>query len=245
MIERMAWMSVWVAAALLLVGCGSDADSDGSAERAAESASDDAPVACPAGPFEMPVDEPAEPLTGVLEFRVAPFGPEVGAGPNCVSVDVRDEYVELLEIHGHEAAIDLAGDYIWLPLRTDQPMPQLVTAAHDGRRFLLLDNRPDHVMGYNPSDLGWRVERVSEGEDAAGHPAVDFRLDEWGASQMATLTAAHLGDALAIILDGDVYAAPIVHGVVGGRGQITTDDPDDVARILDTLRAGASAATER
>ena len=258
MIKPMAWMGVWVVAALLLTGCEADVAPEAAADDGGEALTCTSPADCepdpvtctpPAlcrgGPVERAPDEPPpEPLTGVLEFRVAPYRPEMGAGPNYISAETRTAYVELLDAYGHEEIVGRPGDYVWLPLRTDESLPQLVTTERQGRRFVLLENRPEHVMLYNPSRLGWRVQDVSEGEDALGNPAVNFRLDDWGASQMAILTAAHMGDALAIILDGEVCAVPVVQGVIGSEGQITTDDADQAAVIAETLRAGAFASTD-
>jgi preprotein translocase subunit SecD len=117
----------------------------------------------------------------------------------------------------------------------------LVTTEHEGRQFLLLDNRPGSVMLHDPSPDGWRVAKVHEGEGREGRSAVDFRLNSAGAEKMAQLTAAHQGDALAIIVYGEVCSVPIIRSEIPGQGQITTGDPDDTAEIIKMLQEGLPA----
>lgn len=55
-----------------------------------------------------------------------------------------------------------------------------------------------------------------------GEPEIDFTLNSEGAETFATLTRANVGERLAIVLDGQLYSAPVIRSPIEtGRGQIT------------------------
>jgi preprotein translocase subunit SecD len=65
---------------------------------------------------------------------------------------------------------------------------------------------------------------------------IDFRTTKQGASEYGQVTAAHIGDALAIILDRQVESAPTVQGQITSEGQITgrftESEAKDLALVL-------------
>jgi SecD/SecF fusion protein len=57
-----------------------------------------------------------------------------------------------------------------------------------------------------------------------GEPQIDFALSAAGTDRFAELTRASVGRRLAIILDGELYSAPVIRQPIeNGRGQITGD----------------------
>ena len=75
--------------------------------------------------------------------------------------------------------------------------------------------------------------------DEFGTPLVDLRLDSRGAAIFEKLTGENVGRALAIVLDGTVYSAPVIQGrIPGGRcsitGSFTLDEANDLAVVLRT-----------
>ena len=55
-------------------------------------------------------------------------------------------------------------------------------------------------------------------------PAIGFQLDETGTRHFATATSIYAGRRFAIVLDGKVISAPLIHEpITAGRGQITGD----------------------
>ncbi|HMP84533.1 MAG TPA: protein translocase subunit SecD, partial [Verrucomicrobiota bacterium] len=55
-----------------------------------------------------------------------------------------------------------------------------------------------------------------------GEPEIDFTLTGDGAEVFAVITRENVGRRLAIVLDGDLYSAPVIRGPIEtGRGQIT------------------------
>jgi SecD/SecF fusion protein len=70
---------------------------------------------------------------------------------------------------------------------------------------------------------------------------VDFALDSVGARQFAKTSTDHVGEPFAIVLDGKVISAPVIHEpIIGGRGQIAGGFNAQGAKDLAVLlRAGA------
>ncbi len=94
------------------------------------------------------------------------------------------------------------------------------------------------VSGENLSD-------ASPGFDQrTNQPIVNFAFDTVGGRRFADATTEHVGERLAIILDGKVISAPVIREPIrGGRGQIsgnfTVSGANDLALLL---RAGALPA---
>lgn len=75
-------------------------------------------------------------------------------------------------------------------------------------------------------------------------PYVSLSFDSKGARLFERITEAHVKKQLAIVLDGNVYSAPVINEVIaGGRAQITGSFTMEEARDLAiVLRAGALPA---
>lgn len=54
-------------------------------------------------------------------------------------------------------------------------------------------------------------------------PQIDFTLNNEGASLFGEITRENIGRQLAIVLDGELYSAPVIQGEIRGRGQISGD----------------------
>src|SRR6266853_4110921 len=55
-----------------------------------------------------------------------------------------------------------------------------------------------------------------------GEPQIDFTLNDEGAKKFGDITRENIGRRLAILLDGQLYSAPVIQGAIEtGRGQIT------------------------
>jgi preprotein translocase subunit SecD len=74
-----------------------------------------------------------------------------------------------------------------------------------------------------------------------GQPLVTFQFNRQGGRKFEKATGEHVGDFMAIVLDGKVYSAPVIESQIGDRGQIemrnsTIEEARDLALVL---RAGA------
>ncbi len=83
--------------------------------------------------------------------------------------------------------------------------------------------------------------RVDYGQFSA--PQVDFTLTSEGAKIFSKLTGANVGRRLAIVLDGKIKSAPVIHSEISDRGQITGQFTYQEATDLSgVLRSGALPA---
>lgn len=75
-------------------------------------------------------------------------------------------------------------------------------------------------------------------DPASGTPIVEFAFDSTGAEKFADLTSEHVGDRLAIVLDGQLYTAPVIEGPIrGGRGEINgIVDTEEAITIANALQ---------
>jgi preprotein translocase subunit SecD len=59
-------------------------------------------------------------------------------------------------------------------------------------------------------------------KDPLGEPQIYFKLTAEATATFAKLTGENLGRRLAIVLDGELYSAPVIQAAIeGGSGQIT------------------------
>ncbi len=70
-----------------------------------------------------------------------------------------------------------------------------------------------------------------------GEPEIDFTLNSEGAALFADITRENVGRRLAIVLDGELYSAPVIRGEIPGR---TRPDYRPV-RFARGVRAGQRA----
>jgi preprotein translocase subunit SecD len=93
---------------------------------------------------------------------------------------------------------------------------------------------------------GDQLEDATAGRDPQFNQSqVQFELSRAGGRQFARFSGAHVGDFLAVVLDGEVMSAPVIRDRIGARGQIEMGQgtPLEEARDLAlVLRAGALPA---
>jgi SecD/SecF fusion protein len=99
---------------------------------------------------------------------------------------------------------------------------------------------------------GKYIERAGVSPDPmTGLPRIDFQFNGKGASVFANVTRQHQGEQLAIILDGELYSAPVIRTpILGGIGVIEGDfdvaEAYELANVLvNPLEAPVSIEEER
>jgi preprotein translocase subunit SecD len=66
---------------------------------------------------------------------------------------------------------------------------------------------------------------------------VKLTLTPDSAKSLATITRAHVGDKVAIVVGGAVQSTPVVRGpIVNGKVSITLRSPDDAAALARSLK---------
>ncbi|HTD68507.1 MAG TPA: protein translocase subunit SecD [Candidatus Limnocylindria bacterium] len=84
-----------------------------------------------------------------------------------------------------------------------------------------------------PGLTGKNVKSAGMARDAFNNPEIIFSLDDDGAVSFEKVTRENVGRSLAIILDGELYSAPVIRGAIpGGHGSISGSFTDEEARNL-------------
>ena len=103
-----------------------------------------------------------------------------------------------------------------------------------------------YILQEDPFLTGEFLENATAGRDPQFNQSqVQFELNRAGGRQFQRFTSQHVGDYLAIVLDGEVMSAPVIRDRIGARGQIEmgAGTPLEEARDLAlVLRAGALPA---
>ncbi len=191
---------------------------------------------------------------GVLEFRIAvrnssPIGVEINdlreqlreVGPqNTSSPNARWFPINELKqwYQTPQQLVSLEAD----PVTYFAQSRDLVAGVYEGQHFLLLyTTRPKSIT--HGGDREWSITNTFESPDELGRPAVSFNLDASGAGLMGRLTGAHIGEPMAIVLDGQIYSAPTIQSQISASGQITGNySQAEVAYLIRVLAAGSLQA---
>ena len=103
-----------------------------------------------------------------------------------------------------------------------------------------------YVVQGEPVVTGRDLRSARMSQDDLGLPAVSFSLNADGARKFAAYTGANIGRQLAIVLDDEIYSAPVIESRIAGDGQIsgrfTVAEAEDLALVL---RSGALPASIR
>ena len=181
---------------------------------------------------------------GVLEFRVAPYQP--GATDEfALSQAEVETYVESLRTEGPEALRRRGDRFQWFAIRDEEGgYRSLVTADYAGQKYVLLSNEPGYSMLREVGTGGWSLARTYLTSDQTNRPAVGFEFDERGAKRFAALTSGNHGRCMAILLDDEVYSAPVIRATISKSGiiEMATADPREVNELIRTLEAGSLPA---
>ncbi len=77
------------------------------------------------------------------------------------------------------------------------------------------------ILNKNIEMTGESLIGAKESYDQMRRPVVNFELDSKGARKFSALTGKHIGDLLAIVIDGRVESAPEIQSRISKNGQIT------------------------
>ncbi len=99
-----------------------------------------------------------------------------------------------------------------------------------------------YVLEEEPFMTGDRLEDAIAARDPQFNEAqVQFELNRLGGREFSRFTSQHVGDFLAIVLDGEVVSAPVIQDRIGARGQINLGNSpmEEASDLALVLRAGA------
>ena len=108
--------------------------------------------------------------------------------------------------------------------------------------------REIYVLEEDAFLTGDQLENATANRDPQYNQAqVLFQLNRRGGRDFQRLTGAHIGDRIAIVLDGQVVSAPVVRDRIGANGSIDlgSSDMSEASDLALVLRAGALPAPLR
>ena len=161
-----------------------------------------------------------------------------------------------------KAVIQAGGQLALQRVADDQPYPSeaAALAAHGGvlpPGTVIVPGKPDSSSPQAEQQVFWLLDRspIVTGQDLKGadpEPSTDspgqfdvaFHLSSSAAARFGPFTAANVEHRMAIVLDHQVYSAPVIKSRIDDNGRITGNFSEDSARDLAlVLRAGALPAS--
>jgi SecD/SecF fusion protein len=118
-------------------------------------------------------------------------------------------------------------------LRREEPQPNGPPTIEE----VIVKKKPEHGLS------GDIVENAMAIRGNLGEPQIEFRLNSEGAKRFGEVTRNNIGQRLAIVLDRELYSAPVIQGAIEtGSGQITghftVEQAQELANVLQNpLRA--------
>ena len=169
-----------------------------------------------------------------LRAQLAEVGPDNTDSPNArwYPINSLEQWYDTPE----QRSILIANPELYFVSRT------LEAAEYNGTIYLLLYTDDGHSMTHRSGNK-WSVTSAFQSADQFGRPAVAFRLDSQGGSQMGRLTGPHVNEPMAIVLDGQVYTAPNLNSQINAQGIISGSfAQDEIDYLLRVLAAGSLEA---
>ncbi len=112
--------------------------------------------------------------------------------------------------------------------------PNAVAEAQKAMEEGLMEQRPipypDRV--FETAMTGDILRNAVATQDQYGQWQINFELTSDGTDQFYEYTKEHIGDQLAIVLDGEVLSAPVINAAIRGSGQITGNFTKEEAESL-------------
>ena len=188
---------------------------------------------------------------GALEFRIAPVSAgNASESQEALPASERDRYVkilrETLDKEGPQGLARRVDRYMWFPIRGDRKSgyAAMVTSDYGGQRYLLLSNFRGKTLLQRRDADRWALTNAFWSSDERGLPAVGFSMNEAGAKFLHALTRDNKGEHMAILLDNEVYSAPVIRSTISSNGIITmgTFNSEEVGSLIKILRAGSLPA---
>ena len=154
----------------------------------------------------------------------------------------RERALELVEVTGHlefRKVYDAAPSEELLTARYPNgfPISQAIEVQRDPETDRVVEA---YLLDEVPAITGAYLVDARMSFDRQQRPIVTFQFNAEGGSKFAEFTEANIRERMAIVLDRNVYSAPVIQSRIGARGEITgrftTEEAADLAVVL---RAGS------
>lgn len=121
-----------------------------------------------------------------------------------------------------------------------------VVEEFDGEYFMLCYDTPwrgNEKKRLTAAEGAWKLASAGPTQDEFGKPSIAFNMDTLGGDKMGQLTGANVGQAMAVLLDDEIYTAPNIQSRIGGSGRITGSfSMSEINYVVRVLNAGSLAA---
>lgn len=178
---------------------------------------------------------------------------EFGVKEPDISTQGKDQVVvKLPGITDRARAKEIAGKAAHLEFKIVSEDTALIQQADDGKvpegyEYKKIKNSPNQetmLLSVKPVLTGEHLTTASVSFDQYGQAVVELTLDKEGGKIFDKVTFQNIGKRLAIVLDGQVYSAPVIRDrIPNGKAQISgnfkASEAGDLALVL---RAGALPA---
>ncbi len=182
-----------------------------------------------------PLDDPADLMrllrgAGVLEFHILPAATSENSEEFA-------QYKKRLADKGPRTRPE--DEYAWYEVPKSDSIHSGIKQQWGGKTWVLAYAK-DPMKVMDKSKPGWKLTESYTTQDQTGLPAVGFEFNDIGAGYFMELTRNNIGQALAIILDGKAYSAPVIRSQIGSRGVIEGKfSNEEVSYLVSTLNAGS------
>jgi SecD/SecF fusion protein len=178
---------------------------------------------------------------------------EFGVKEPEITTQGRDQVVvKLPGVTDRERAKEIAGKAAHLEFKIVSEDVELIQKADEGTiptgfEYKKVKGSPNDEMvllALLPVLTGEHLTTASVGFDEYGSAIVQLTLDKEGGKIFDKVTFQNIGKRLAIVMDGQVYSAPVIRDrIPNGRAQISGNfKADEAADLALVLRAGALPA---
>lgn len=175
-------------------------------------------------------------------FRLEPVRPARAAQ----LADARDQLQGRVDLLRPGTRITVVDGGLWVGMPVNEATPRFVERLTSRGEVWLVPVPPGTAilaLG-QPLDLrplirndGFADARLGE---ADGRPTLQFALHPEAAALLGAHSSAHVGEVIAIVVDGIVVSAPIIQAPIFG-GELLIESaggPEDLAWIVEVLRHG-------
>lgn len=118
----------------------------------------------------------------------------------------------------------------------------LVAEEYDGEYWILAWDTPGRRLTQE-DDANWSVASAYAASDQSGKPAIGFRMNTVGSRLFGDLTGGNIGNKMGVLLDDEVYTAPVINSRITRTGIISGNFSDaEREYITRVLNAGSLQA---
>ena len=185
----------------------------------------------------------------IIRNRIDEFGVKE---PEITTQGKNQVVVKLPGVTDRERAKEIAGKAAHLEFKIVSEDATLIQQADEGSiprgfEFKKIKNNPNEEMvllNEKAALTGEHLTTASVGFDQYGQSIVELTLDREGGKIFDKVTFQNIGNRMAIVLDGQVYSAPVIRDrIPDGRAQISGNfKASEAADLALVLRAGALPA---